>query len=93
MWVPRIPNYVWLAMIILTMTALSVSTLMRSQELEREAKDSYSFVKTKIDRAQGVSQQIREKTERIRTNPATAASVAQNNLRLIRHNEVVVIVP
>jgi hypothetical protein len=80
-------------MIILTMTALSVSTLMRSQELEREAKASHSYVMTKIGKAKGVSQQIREKTERIKTDPGAAASMAQNNLRLVRHNEVVVIVP
>jgi len=92
-WVPRIPNYVWLAMIILTVSALSISTLLRSQDQEREAKSSYSYVKTRVDHAKGINQEIKERTEQIRTNPRAAASAAQNQLRLVRHNEIVVAVP
>ena len=92
-WIPRIPNYVWLAMIILTVTALSVSTLVRSQEQEREARASYSYLKTRVENAKNVNLQIREQTEQIKNNPQTAARLAQYQLRLVRSNEIVIAVP
>ena len=92
-WIPEIPNYVWLAMIILAVSALSVSTLMRSQALEREAKESYSLVKTKLENAKGINRQIKEQTQRIKNNPEVAAQAAQDQLRLLRPNEIVVAVP
>ena len=92
-WVPEIPNYVWLAMMILTISALSVSTLMRSQGQEREARASYMHTKTRVENARSVHQQIREQTEQIKNNPRAAAQVAQDQLRLVRKNEIVVGVP
>lgn len=92
-WIPRIPNHVWLAMIILAVSALSVSTLMNSQEQEREAKAAYTYTKSRVENAKGVSQQIKERTEQIRRNPNVAAQAAQDQLRLVRRNEIVVAVP
>ncbi len=92
-WIPKIPNYVWLAMIILTVSALSISTLMRSQEQEREAKASYSYIKTRVENAKSVNQQIREQTVQIKNNPRAGVQVAQDQLRLVRPNEIVVAVP
>jgi hypothetical protein len=92
-WIPEIPNYVWLAMIILAVSALSISTLMRSQALEREAKASYSLVKTKLENAKGINRQIKEQTQRIKNDPEVAAQAAQGQLRLLRPNEIVVAVP
>ncbi len=92
-WIPYLPNYVWLAMIILTVTALSVSTLMRSQEQEREAKASYSYTRTRVESAKSVNRQIREQTRQIRQNPLMAEQKAQDQLRLLRPNEIVVAVP
>jgi hypothetical protein len=92
-WIPQVPNYVWLAMIILTVSALSVSTLVRSQEQEREAKSSYSYFKTRVENAKGVNLQIKAQTEQIKNNPRVATQAAQDQLRLVRPNEVVVAVP
>ncbi len=89
-WIPRIPNYVWLAMIIMTISALSYSAYSRAREQEREARNSYSRTSTRFENARNVNQQIKAQTERIRQNPHTAAQVAQDQLRLIRRNEVVV---
>jgi hypothetical protein len=92
-WIPDIPNYVWLAMIILAVSALSISTLIRSQAQEREAKANYSMVKTRLENAKGINQQIKEQTLRLKNNPQVAAQAAQGELRLLRPNEIVVAVP
>ena len=89
-WIPRIPNYVWLAMIVLTIAALSYSAYDRARQQEREARDSYQQTSTRVENARSANQQIKAQTERIRQNPGTAAQSAQNQLRLIRHNEIVV---
>jgi membrane protein implicated in regulation of membrane protease activity len=92
-WLPGIPNYVWLAMIIMALFALSVSTLMRSWEQEREARASYIYTETRVGNARGVQRDIKERTGRIRNDPRVAARVAQDQLRLVRANEVVVAAP
>jgi hypothetical protein len=80
-------------MIILTVSALSISTIVRSQEQEREAKTSYSYIKTRVENATGVNRQIRDQTARIKNDPRAAAQAAQDQLHLVRSNEVVVVVP
>jgi hypothetical protein len=80
-------------MIILTVSALSLSTLVRSQGEEREAKAAYSYVKTRVENAKGVNRQIKEQTKQIKNNPRAAAYAAQNQLHLVRPNEIVVAVP
>jgi hypothetical protein len=92
-WVPRIPNFVWLAMVVLTVVALSFSTLMRSREQEREARASFNFTQYRIERARLSNRELRERTGQIRNDPRVAAQVAQDQLRLVRANEVVVAVP
>ena len=89
-WIPRFPNYVWLAMIILTISALSYSAFSRAREQEREARNSYNETSAQVENAKTANRQIKEQTTRIRQNPRVAAQAAQNQLRLIRRNEVVV---
>jgi cell division protein FtsB len=88
--VPRFPNYVWLVMIILTVSALSYSAYSRAREQEREARASYNETSSRVENAKSLNRQIKEKTTRIRQNPEVAAQAAQNQLRLIRRNEVVI---
>ena len=88
--IPRFPNYVWLAMIILAVSALSYSTYSSAREKEREAKDSYNETSARVENARSANRQIKEQTARIKQNPNVAAQAAQNQLRLIRRNEVVV---
>lgn len=92
-WLPRIPNFVWLAMMILTVVALSLSTLARSFEQEREAKESFSYTQDRVERAKEANRSLRERTAQIRSDRRKAAQVAQDQLHLIRANEVVVAVP
>ncbi|MGE0128026.1 MAG: hypothetical protein AB7U82_08100 [Blastocatellales bacterium] len=88
--VPRFPNYVWLAMIILTISALSYSAYSSAREQEREARNSYNETSARVENAKSANRQIKEQTTRIKQNPEVAAQAAQNQLRLIRRNEVVV---
>lgn len=66
---------------------------MRSQEQEREARASYIYTQSRVETARGVQLDVRERTGRIRNDPRVAAQVAQDQLRLVRANEVVVAVP
>ena len=86
----RFPDYVWLAMIILTISALSYSAYTRAREQEREARDSYNETSAQVENAKSVNKQIKDQTTRIRQNPEAAAQAAQNQSRMIRRNEVVV---
>ncbi|MBK9312712.1 MAG: hypothetical protein IPM55_00455 [Acidobacteria bacterium] len=88
-WVPSIPNYVWLAMIILAVSAMSLTGAMRASTQEGEAKSSYSYLQTRVENARAVNLQLSEQTRQIRTDPQVSAQVAQDRLRLTRVNEIV----
>jgi hypothetical protein len=87
---PRLPNYVWLAMIILTISALCYSAYTRAREHEREARESYNETSARVENAKRANMRIKDQTNRIRQNPEAAAQAAQNQSRMIRRNEVVV---
>jgi cell division protein FtsB len=77
-------------MVILTISALSYSAYSRAREQEREARDSYNETSARVDNARGMNNQIKDQTTRIKQNPGVASQAAQNQTRMIRHNEVVV---
>jgi cell division protein FtsB len=87
---PRIPNFVWLAMIILAIGALSYSAYSRSDQQEQEALESYNSTAARVENAKSLNRQIKEQTARIRRDPEISAQSAQDQLRLVRRNEVVV---
>ncbi|MEO6723912.1 MAG: hypothetical protein ABIP14_01295 [Blastocatellia bacterium] len=89
-WIPHIPNYVWLAMIVLTFTALSVSTYRRAQGIEQEALQSQAIVFSRVENLRATNQQIKHLTAQIKTNPRAAEAAAQQQLRVLRRNEIVV---
>ncbi|MBO0719981.1 MAG: hypothetical protein J2P41_04120 [Blastocatellia bacterium] len=91
-WMPRIPNFVWLAMVVMTVVALSISTLMRSWEQEEEARASFSYTQDRVEKVRSENREIREQTDRFRKDPRVAAQVAHDQLHLLRANEVVVAV-
>ncbi len=77
-------------MIILTISALSYSVYSRAREQEREARESYNETAARVENAKSTNKRIEDQTTRVRLNPESAAQAAQNQLRLIRRNEVVV---
>lgn len=91
--IPQIPNYVWLAMVVLAFTALSFSTYRRAQDAEQEAVQSHAVVSSRVENARAANRQIKTQTEQIKTNPRAAQAAAQQHLRVLRRNEVVVASP
>ena len=87
---PRIPNFVWLAMIVLAITALSYSAYNRSRQQEEEARASYNETATRVQNTRLTNRRIKEQTARIRQNPLASAEKAQEQMRLLRPNEIVV---
>lgn len=92
-WIPHIPNFVWLAMIVLAFSALSVSTYLRAQDAERDAVQSNAVVSSRVVNARATNKQLKHQTEQIKTNPRLAEQAAQKQLRMLRPNEVVVARP
>lgn len=92
-WLPHIPNYVWLAMIILTAMALSVTSYLRAQDMEREAKAAHAFIETRVEDARALNAQLKKQTQQLKHNPRVAERAAQEQLRVLRRNEVVVALP
>lgn len=80
-------------MVVLTFTALSVSTLMRAQDAEREAVQSHAVVSSRAENVKAANKQLKQQTEQIKTNPRVAEQAAQKQLRVLRPNEVVVARP
>lgn len=91
-WVRAIPNFAWLGLLCLTMTALSVSTLVRSLGQEREARSAYAQTLNKVESAKVVNQDLRDRTRQLKTNSKAGNLAAQQRLRLVRRNEVVIAV-
>lgn len=90
--VARVPNFAWLMLIFLTVSALSVSTLLRSREQHREAAASYAHTQSRVEGAREINQNIRRQTDHLRNNSRAGELAAQQRLRLVRRNEVVVAV-
>ena len=87
---PRIPNFVWLAMIILAIGALSYSAYSRSRHQEQEARASYQETAARVESVRMTNRRIREQTTRLRQDPTVSAAKAQEKLRLLRRNEIIV---
>jgi hypothetical protein len=87
---PRIPNFVWLAMVILAIAALSYSAYNRSRQQEQEARASYNETAARVQNTRVTNRRIKEQTARIRQNPTASAEKAQEQMRLLRRNEIVV---
>jgi hypothetical protein len=77
-------------MVILTLGAFSYSAYTRASRQEHSALASYQQTATRVEEAKLANQQIKAQTERIRMNPRVSAQSAQDQLRLVRRNEVVV---
>lgn len=91
--VPHVPNYVWLTMIILAALALSVASFLRAQETEREARLAHALVETRVADARLLNAQLKKQNQQLKQNPRVAERAAQEQLRVLRRNEVVVALP
>ena len=88
--VVRVPNHAWLALILLTCAALSVSTVMTARDRERQAETDRGYTEQRVLAAREMNANIRRQTVRLQTDARLAEQVAQERLRLVRSDEVVV---
>jgi hypothetical protein len=88
--VARVPNHAWLALILLTCAALSVSTMMTARDRERQAEMDRGYTEQRVLAAREINANIRRQTVRLQTDARLAEQVAQERLRLVRSDEVVV---
>lgn len=92
-WIPAIPGYAWLGMVALAFMALSLTVYMRAQGAEREAAKSHAVIVSRVEEARAANKQIKHQTEKIKTDPAVKAQKAQEQMRTLRPNEIVVARP
>ncbi|MEP7270180.1 MAG: septum formation initiator family protein [Acidobacteriota bacterium] len=85
-----IPNYVWLAMVMVAALAISASTALRSREQARNAEISYQQTAERVKQLQFDNQRIRERIKQLRDDPRAAEQAAREQLNYLRPNEVAV---
>lgn len=83
-----VPNYAWLAAMVVLFSALSVSTAMRSRGAEMEAMSRKVAVESRHADMTRQNEVIRTRTERIRNNPAAREVVVRERLRQVGPNEI-----
>ena len=88
--VPPIPNYVWLAMLLLAATLLGVSTMLRARGQMATARNNYAVSDARLAQAQAANTAIKDKTNLIRTNSQAAAQAAQEQLHYVKPTEIVI---
>lgn len=92
-WIPAIPGYAWLGMVALAFLALSLTVLLRAQGAEKEAAKSHAIIASRVEEARAANKQIKQQTEKIKTDPVVKAQKAQEQMRKLRPNEIVVARP
>lgn len=92
-WIPAIPNYAWLGMVALAFMALSFTVYLRAQGAEQEAAKSHAVIVSRVEEARSANKQIKHQTEKIKTDPVVKAQKAQERMRKLRSNEIVVARP
>ncbi len=92
-WIPSSPHYAWLAMLTLALLALSVTTFLRAQGAEREALKSHALTVTRAEDSRSANRQLKLQTEKIKSDPTVKVRKAQEQMRGVRSNEIVVARP
>ena len=80
-------------MLTLALLALSVTTFLRAQGAEHEAVKSHALAVTRVEDARTANKQAKSQTEKIKHDPTVKARNAQEQLRGVRSNEIVVARP
>ncbi len=92
-WIPAIPGVAWLAMVALAFMALSFTVYLRAQGAEQEAAKSHAVIASRVEEARAANKQIKQQTDKIKNDPAVKAQKAQEQMRKLRPNEIVVARP
>ena len=89
-WALKIPNYVWLAMILTAATALSLNAMTRESEEVRRAEAARSQTAGRVTQAQTSNQQLKGEVQSLKNDPEVAARAAQERLNYLRPNEIMI---
>ncbi len=92
-WIPAIPAYAWLGMVAMAFLALSFTVYFRAQVAAKEAAKSHAVIVSRVEEARAANKQIKQQTEKIKTDPVVKAQKAQEQMRTLRPNEIVVARP
>src|ERR1044071_4664375 len=92
-WVLKVPNFVWLAMILLAATALSLNTIAREREEVRRAQTVLAQAEGQVIQAQTANRQLKAEIKNLKDDPRAIERNAQERLHYLRSNEIVVAVP
>jgi predicted Zn-dependent protease len=80
-------------MLTLAFLALSLATFLRAQGAEQEAVKSHALTVTRAEDVRAANRQLKLQTQKIKTDPAVKARKAQEQMRQVRRNEIVVARP
>ena len=86
----RIPNYVWLAMLMTAAGALSLGTLARERQEMRQATAAYVQTQGLVKGAEAQNLRLKAEVKGLREDSRAAERVAQERLNYVRSNEIVV---
>ena len=92
-WALKIPNFVWLAMIMLAATALSLNTIAREREEVHRAQAVLAQAQGQVSQAQNVREQLKVEIKTLKDDPRAVERAAQERLHYLRSNEIVVAAP
>lgn len=92
-WALKIPNFVWLAMIITAAAALSLNTIAREREEVHRAQSTFAQAEGQVTQAQTANQRLKVEIKKLKDDPRAVERAAQERLNYLRSNEIVVAVP
>jgi hypothetical protein len=89
---PRLPNFVWLAMIVVAAGALAFATMVRSSAEARNSRRMFTQSSEEARQADISNQRLRSRIQDSRRTSAAADRIAQDRMTYLRSNEIVIAV-
>lgn len=89
---PRLPNSVWLAMIVFAAGALAFATIVRSSAEVRNSRRMFAQSSEEARQAEISNQRLRGLIQDSRRTSAAAYRIAQDRMTYLRSNEIVIAV-
>ena len=89
---PRLPNFVWLAIIVIAAGALAFATMIRSSVEARNSRRMFTQSSEEIRQAEISNQRLRSRLQDSRRTSATAGRIAQDRMTYLKSNEIIIAV-
>ena len=85
-----IPSWVVFSMIMLATFAVCVTVTIRTHAGMRTAATRFQQASTEVEKSRGDNAALRERVERLRSDPRVIETTARERLNMVRSNEIVV---